>query len=97
MPKKPVQRESTLDDLRSRLDTLIVLLMKPADQYSDSVAGLQIDILRLCDYEHTTEDICRKVGKTAGHVQKELSLLRAKGFVKTVSRDDRQVHIRLRA
>lgn len=95
MPKTPLQREASLDDLRSRLDTLILLLTKPVDQYGDSVVGLQLDILRLCDYEHTTADIQRLVKKSASHVNKELSLLRSKGLVKSVSRDGRQVHIRL--
>ena len=89
--EEPVQEDAII----SRLDALISLLLKPVDGYSEQVGPLQKQILAFCDFEHTTEDICKSVKKTKKHVNKELSLLRGKGLVKTIMRDGRSVHLRV--
>jgi hypothetical protein len=86
---------ATLESLCDRLDLVISLLMPAAVRNSDQPKGLALDILKLCDYDHTTEDIRKAVNKTATHVLKELSLLRSKGMIRTVQRNGRQVHVRL--
>jgi hypothetical protein len=96
MAKEPrSDKPAALDDVCDRLDVVISLLIPPATRIADVPKGLALDILKLCDYDHTTEDIRKSVGKTAEHVAKELSLLRSKGMIRTVQRDGRQVHVRL--
>jgi hypothetical protein len=98
MAKLKTDRVGDPDDpILARLDTLIHLLIPNARLFANEVSSLQREILALCDYEHTTQQICASTKKTATHVNKELSLLRARGFVKTVKRDGRSVHIRLQA
>ena len=87
---------ATLDDVVHRLDTLIAVIMPSAGESGDVVSRLAADILRLCDYEHETNDIRKAVGKSLSHVNKELSLLRKRGLITTVSRGSRQVHVRIR-
>jgi hypothetical protein len=84
-----------ISDLADRLDTLIQLLIPPMTSYADEVSGLHRNILELCDYEHTTDDIQKAIGKSANHVNKELSLLRSRGLVKTVVRGRERTHVRL--
>jgi transcription initiation factor IIE alpha subunit len=99
MPQKKsgfmMDQERVGDPVASRLDILISMLMPSAQKSADKASGLQYEILALCDYEHTTEDICKATKKTSKHVGKELSLLRSKGLIKTVKRDDRSVHLRI--
>jgi hypothetical protein len=90
------QDSSGLDRVCERLDALISLLMPSAVGPIDPPKGLQLDIFKLCDYEHTTEEIRQAVGKKQTHVNKELSLLRSKGLIRSVPRDGRQVHIRVK-
>jgi hypothetical protein len=84
------------DGIVARLDTIISLLIPP-HRAPNGDKTLRHLILELCDYEHTTEDIIKATKKSANHVQKELSLLRSKGLVKTVHRGGSQVHVRLPA
>ena len=91
--KKSTQ-DTTLQDIKDRLDVVISMMLRSMSTYGDTTKGLQTEILKLCDYEHTTADIQRLVKKSASHVNKELSLLRSKGLVKSVSRDGRHVHVR---
>ena len=85
---------ATLKSLCDRLDVVISLLMPAAVRNTDPPRGLQLEILKLCDYDHTTDDIREAVNKSSKHVGKELSLLRSKGMIRTVRRDNRQVHVR---
>jgi len=87
---------ATLQGVCDRLDVVISLLMPSAVHNADAPKGLQLDIFKMCDYEHTTEDIRKAVNKSPKHVVKELSLLRSKGMIRTVDRDGQQVHVRLR-
>lgn len=88
-------RPATLDSVCDRLDVLIALLIPPTVKNAQRPKGLQLNIVELCDYEHTTDDIRKRVKKTLNHVNKELSALRSKGMIRTVSRDGQQVHVRL--
>lgn len=87
--------EATLDDVVSRLDVLITMLMPPPAQFVGRATGLQVKILERCDYEHTSAEIGKALGKTKGHIHKELSVLRSKGLVRSANRGDRQVHVRV--
>jgi DNA-directed RNA polymerase specialized sigma24 family protein len=89
------ENSATLGDVVERLDALIYLLLPHADSALAQVSDLQQEVLSLCDYEHTTEDISSITKKSANHINKELSLLRSKGVVKTISRGSRKVHVRL--
>lgn len=95
MARKEQQAVAADDPVVERLDILIALLMPAASKYGGQLGALQSEILALCDYNHTTEEICKAVKKTNNHVNKELSLLRSKGMVKTVRRGERSVHIRV--
>jgi hypothetical protein len=85
----------SLVDVCNRLDVLISLLIPPIVRDNDPPKGLQLEILKLCDYEHTTEDIQKTLNKTNKHINKDLSLLRSKGMIRTVPRDGKQVHVRI--
>ena len=87
---------ATIEDIVDRLDTLITVMMPSSTDGGNSATGLAEKILRLCDYDHETDEIRKSVGKSSNHVNKELTLLRKKGLVKTVRRGKRQVHVRLR-
>ena len=69
-------RES--DDISDRLDIIISLLIPPNRHSENGEDTLQNIILKLCDYDHTTEEIIKATNKSASHVNKELSLLRSK-------------------
>jgi DNA-binding MarR family transcriptional regulator len=95
MAKKEAVSEGEPDPVVSRLDVLISLLMAPANKHADQVSPLQFQILALCDYEHTTDEIVKATKKTSNHITKELSVLRSKGMIRTVNRDGRAVHVRI--
>lgn len=86
---------STLNDVCDRLDVLIALFLPPSIKNTDILKGLALEIFKLCDYEHTTDEIRIAVGKSSNHVLKELSLLRSKGRIRTVRRGAKQVHVRM--
>lgn len=83
------------DDIAERLDTIIRLLIPSMATYPEETNDLHREILKLCDSEHTTEDIRKSIGKSANHVNKELSILRSRGLIGTVLRNGEKVHIRL--
>lgn len=82
-------------EIIERLDVLIALSMPNANDESGTVSGLAHQVLELCNYENTTDDIVKITKKTKNHVNKELSKLRSDGRIKTVKRGERNVHIRI--
>ncbi len=83
------------DAIIERLDLMISLLVRRADEAGDDRRGLPCEILKLCDYDHTTDEIAQKLGKKKGHIHKELCVLRTAGRIRTVKRGVRVVHVRI--
>jgi DNA-binding transcriptional ArsR family regulator len=79
-----------------RMDTIVSLLIPAFDATNYSVKGLKLDILRLCDYEHTVQDIVKKLKKSKSQIENELSNLRALDLIKSLVKDKKTVYARLK-
>ena len=81
----------TLDDIKA-----ILLLSNSSDideakKKSLKEGSEQYKIYQLCDGK-TTQEIASAVQKSADYVSSNLTLLRRKGLIKTLDRDDKKVH-----
>ena len=76
-----------------RLDTIISLLL-PNSNYD--FKGIKLDVIMLCDYLHTWQDMMKKLKKSRPIIDKALSALRKEGFIKSVKKGDDNVYIRIK-
>jgi predicted DNA-binding protein (UPF0251 family) len=84
------------NEILNRLDTLISLLIPGIDEKNYEIKGLGLEILRLCDYEHTVSDMTKKLKKSRNQIDSNLSKLRSKGMIKSVIKNNETVYIRTR-
>jgi hypothetical protein len=78
-----------------RLDVLISLLIPRFDSSKYQERGVQLDVPRLCDYENTADDMVRQLKKTRNRIDVNLSKLRAKGLIRSVTKNGQTVYVRL--
>lgn len=79
-----------------RLDVIISLLIPPFEESKYSVKGLGIEILKLCDFRHSTADIIKAVKKPRQAVDNALSKLRSQGIIVSVPKDSGTYYMRLK-
>jgi hypothetical protein len=53
---------------------------------------IKLQIYNFCDGMKTTQDIATALQKDLGYVNSYLSILRREGLIRTVEKDDKQVH-----
>jgi len=83
-------------EIVERLEVLITLMIPPFNEGKYQEKGLQLDILRVCDFENTVEDMERKLKKSRNIINVNLSRLRSKGLIRSASKDGSIVYLRLR-
>jgi hypothetical protein len=84
------------NDIVDRLDTIISLLLPKFDQNSYDFKGIKLDVIKLCDYNNTIQDMMKKLSKPRQRIDDSLSILRKEGFIKTIKKGDDNVYIRLK-
>jgi hypothetical protein len=76
------------------LEAIVQLLLPPAVE-----GGRETDesrILRLCDFDHTREQIAKAINKPLNRVDVVLNSLRKNGRIKSLPRGGNTVYIRVR-
>lgn len=53
-------------------------------------------VLRLCDYNHTREEIAKTIAKSLNRVDVVLNCLRREGRIRSLTKDGMTVYVRLR-
>lgn len=82
-------------EIVERLDVLISLTIPRFIESNYQEKGVQVDILKLCDFENTSDDMARKLKKSRNRIDVNLSKLRSKGLIKSVLKNGTTVYVRL--
>lgn len=77
-----------------RLEVLVQLSIPPMESAEKETD--EIKVLRLCDYNHTREDIAKEIGKSLNRVDVVLNGLRKAGKIRSVPKDGATVYVRVR-
>lgn len=83
-------------ELIERLDAIINLLIPRYMEDSYDFKGLPKQVIELCDYDHSVQDMMKKLDKSRPMVDNALSKLRKEGYIKSITRGDKKVYIRLK-
>ena len=83
-------------NLLEKLDTIISLMIPRFDVSHYDLKGLPLEVLKLCDYDNTVQDMIKKLKKGRGQIDNSLSKLRAKGLIKSINKNDTTVYVRLK-
>lgn len=84
--------ENQHSEIKQLLEIIISYMIPKFDESNYDVKGLQLEILRLCDCSNTINDISNKLKKSTNEVNKNLSLLRKKGLIKTYEINKKVYH-----
>lgn len=77
-----------------RLEALVQLSIPPVEEPEKETD--EVRILRLCDFNHTREDIAKQISKPVNRVDVVLNGLRKAGKIRSVSKDGATVYLRFR-
>jgi len=83
----------SLKSIESKLDLLVRL--QKASMPKPKITPAEKQILRLCDRQHTVDDIMKETKKTKTNVETLLSNLRKKALIKSVRLKDKVVYERI--
>ena len=83
-------------EIIERLDAIIHLLMPTFDEKMFGFKGIPIEVLKLCDYNHTVQNMTKKLRKSRPVIDNALSKLRKDGLIKSVNRNNQIVYVRLK-
>jgi len=83
-------------DIIDRMDAILTLLIPPFDKNKYDLKGISLEVLRLCDYEHTVNDMVKKTKKSRPQIDNALSKLRKEGYIKTIVKGGNNVYLRLK-
>ena len=83
-------------DIIDRMDAILSLLLPPFDETKCNLRGLPLQVLKLCDYEHTVTDMVKVTKKSRAQVDNALSKLRKEGYIKTLTKNGLNVYVRLK-
>jgi hypothetical protein len=83
-------------DITERLDTIISLLIPRFKSDSYDFKGVKLDVLGLCDYNHTIEDLMGKLKQSRQIIINSLNQLRKQGFITSINKGEEKVFIRLK-
>ena len=65
------------------------------DREKYSIKGLGLDVLELCDAEHTVENMVKILKKSRPSIDNTLSKLRPQNLIKSISKNSKTYYIRL--
>jgi len=79
-----------------RLDTIISLLLPKFHDENYDFKGIKSEVMKLCDYSNTVQDMCKKLKKTRPQIDNALSFLRKHGYIRTITKGEDNVFLRLK-
>ena len=90
-----------LKEIRDRLDILISVSVPLYEKskytkYFRKDAETILDVLRLCDGNHTTEDICKQLNKSGTKIGNDLSKLLRMNLIQSFRLGKETVYVRLK-
>jgi transcription initiation factor IIE alpha subunit len=89
--------EERLIEIRERIDVMIHLLLAPVQATEPNVRGkVQREVLKLCDFAHTREEIAKKLKISLNLLDVTLNKLRNKNFIRSVQVSGKTYYIRIR-
>jgi Fic family protein len=88
--------EDLTRQLIERIDILVSLNIPPYSEGKYPVKGIANDLLKLCDAENTAQDMVKKTGKTRNQIDVNLTKLRNKGLIRSVTKDKKTYYVRLK-
>lgn len=88
--------DDRLNRIVERLDVLISLSLPRFKKESYDFSGVKIDVLELCDYEHTVNDMVKELNKSTNQINVTLSWLRSRGLMKSVEKGGKTYYIRVK-
>ena len=91
-----MEKKISEQDILDRMDAILSLLMPPFDESKYALKGLPLQVLRLCDFEHTVSDMVKNTKKSRPQIDNALSKLRKEGYIKTITRNGANVYLRLK-
>jgi hypothetical protein len=91
-----VEKKMSEQDIIERMDALVCLLLPPFDESKYNLKGIPIQVLKLCDYEHSVNDMINIIKKPRAQIDNALSKLRKEGYIKSISRNGSNVYLRLK-
>lgn len=83
-------------DILERMDAIVCLLLPPFDEGKYGLKGIPLHVLKLCDYEHSVNDMIKIIKKPRAQIDNALSKLRKEGYIKTITRNGSSVYLRLK-
>lgn len=83
-------------DIIERMDAMLALLIPAFDKNKYQFKGVPLQVLELCDYEHTVSDMMVKIKKPRNQIDPALTKLRKEGYVKTINKNGKTVYLRLK-
>jgi len=78
-----------------RLEALLLLSIPPVPRSAKETN--EVKVLRLCDFQHSREDISKEVKISLNQVDVILNGLRKTGRIVSLSKDGTKVYLRLRS
>ena len=88
--------DELLKQLVERMDVLIRLNIPQYDESNYGMKGLALEILELCNFENSRDDIIQKLKKSEQQIDNNISKLRKAGFIITVKKNSGTYYVRLK-
>ena len=89
-------KDDLIKQLIGRLDVLIKLNIQSYSEENYPYTGLSAEILKLCDYENSRDDIMRKLNKTGKGIDPVITKLRKAGLILSVMKNNKTYYVRLK-
>lgn len=83
-------------DVLEKLDVIISLMIPTFIESNYDMKGLSLQVLKLCNYENTVQDMVKKLKKSRPQIDNSLSKLRTEGYIKTIVKNNLTVYVRLK-
>ncbi len=85
------------EDIKEQLDIIISLMIPPfsKDKYNLR-EGTQMEVLKLCDLNYTSQDMTNKLKKTQKAIDMALDKLKSKNLIRTVKRNNKNIYLRVK-
>ncbi len=93
-------KEKNIKDLIDILESIddklnVIIVLQKANMPKPKIGVEESKILKLCDRQHTIDDMVRATGKAEGTVKATLSHLRDKALILTLRMKDKTVYERI--
>lgn len=86
-----------LSEISEKLDIIISLMIPPFSKESYELKGeTQLAVLKLCDLNHTQDDMTKKLQKTKKSISRAIEKLTENDLIKSIRKEDKVVYLRLK-